>query len=255
MQEFTAPLNATYKIECWGAQGGSYYNKINMVDGGKGGFSIGYKNLNMSDELYICVGSKGSDNSGTSGGNGGYNGGGNGGDGYGNYSGGGGGGGATHIAIISNRGLLKNYKDNYQSEILLVSGGGGGTGAVSSPGYGGGLNGGTVSSGHGVYTVIGATQTSGYVFGQGQNGKTKTNEIYWGVEGNGGGGGGFYGGLACQEDGANSDCGGAGGSGYVGDVTNGETIAGDQTFPKPKGGTETGHSGDGYAIITWQQLP
>ena len=42
-----------------------------------------------------------------------------------------------------------------------------------------------------------------------------------------------------------------GGSGYIGGVSNALTIAGDQTFPKPKGGTETGHSGDGYAIISW----
>ncbi|WP_238314535.1 glycine rich domain-containing protein [Segatella albensis] len=28
-------------------------------------------------------------------------------------------------------------------------------------------------------------------------------------------------------------------------------IAGDAIMPKPGGGTETGHSGDGYAIISW----
>ena len=38
-------------------------------------------------------------------------------------------------------------------------------------------------------------------------------------------------------------------------ITNGETIVGDQTFPSPSGGTETGHEGDGYAIIIWRQLP
>lgn len=44
--------------------------------------------------------------------------------------------------------------------------------------------------------------------------------------------------------------GGGGGSGYVGGVTNGQTIAGNQSFPAPGGGTETGHSGNGYARIT-----
>jgi hypothetical protein len=38
-------------------------------------------------------------------------------------------------------------------------------------------------------------------------------------------------------------------SGYV--FTNSVMIAGDAIMPKPKGGTETGHSGDGYAIISW----
>ncbi|WP_081657239.1 glycine rich domain-containing protein [Segatella albensis] len=38
-------------------------------------------------------------------------------------------------------------------------------------------------------------------------------------------------------------------SGYV--FTNSVMIAGDAIMPKPGGGTETGHSGDGYAIISW----
>ena len=248
MQTFTAPISGNYKLEVWGAQG---------TDGGKGGYSIGYKTLNTSNKLYICVGSQGSSNSGNAGGTGGYNGGGNGGDGFpinsNSYSGAGGGGGATHIAITSDRGELKNYK-NYQQELLLVAGGGGGR-YWGQPGVGGGLEGGAAHNNDYNYTITGATQNTGYAFGQGQNGKSKTVYASRGAEGNGGGGGGFYGGYASQEQGEGSDCGGAGGSGYVGDVTNGATIAGDQTFPSPSGGTETGHSGDGYAIITWRQLP
>ena len=39
---------------------------------------------------------------------------------------------------------------------------------------------------------------------------------------------------------------------YSGKVfTNPVMIAGNATMPKPNGGTETGHSGDGYAIISW----
>lgn len=248
MQEFTAPLNTNYKIECWGAQGGNYNNSL----GGKGGYSIGYKSLGASNNLYVCVGSKGSSNSGNTGGNGGYNGGGNGGNGFDFYSGAGGGGGATHIAITSDRGELKNYK-NYQQELLLVAGGGGGS-CGRNPGVGGGLNGGNAINNN-TYTLSGATQNTGYAFGQGQDGKSKTVYGDYGAEGNGGGGGGFYGGYASQEQGEGSNCGGAGGSGYVGDVTNGATIAGNQVFPGTSGATETGHSGDGYAIITWQQLP
>ena len=252
MQTFTAPITGNYKLEVWGARG-AYYG------GGMGGYSIGYKSLITSNKLYVCVGSKGSSNSGNTGGNGGYNGGGKGGDGFANnsesYPGAGGGGGATHIAITSDRGELKNYKD-YQQELLLVAGGGGGKSVHSiKTGFGGGLNGGDAISFNNTYTLAGATQNTGYAFGQGQNGKSKTVYGGCGAEGNGGGGGGFYGGYASQEQGDTSDCGGSGGSGYVGSVTNGETIAGDQTFPSPNGGIETGHDGDGYCIITWQQLP
>ena len=259
MQEFTAPLNTTYKIECWGAQGGGYNHSNSYYDlGGKGGYSIGYKSLITSNKLYICVGSQGSSNSGNAGGTGGYNGGGNGGDGFANnsesYIGVGGGGGATHIAITSDRGELKNYKDYYQSELLLVAGGGGGRAANNSKcGVGGGLNGGNAYSANDVYTITGASQNTGYAFGQGQNGKSKTVFASRGAEGNGGGGGGFYGGYASQEQGDESDCGGSGGSGYINTtlITNGATIAGDQTFPSPNGGTEIGHGGNGYAIISW----
>ena len=204
--------------------------------------------------MYVCIGSQGGSNSGGTGGNGGYNGGGNGGNGFQgpkSYLGGCGGGGATHIAITSNRGELKNY-EKYQSELLLVAGGGGGRANWGADdGLGGGLSGGNAFSFNNEYMITGATQISGYAFGLGQNGKTKTYYGLRGAEGNGGGGGGFYGGTACQEEGVSSDCSGAGGSGYIGGITNEATIAGDQTFPKPKGGTETGHEGDGYAIISW----
>ena len=252
MQTFTAPLTTTYKIECWGASGG---NVGSWEAGAKGGYSIGYKSLTATNKLYICVGSKGSNRSGSIGGIGGYNGGGNGGNGCQDstrvYYGGGGGGGATHVAI-SDRGELKNYENYYQQELLLVAGaGGGGATHISKGGVGGGVNGGNVVAYDNTYTIDGATQTSGYAFGQGQNGKTKTVIDAWGAEGNGGGGGGFYGGPASQEGGLKSDCAGTGGSGYVDGVTYGTTIAGDQTFPSPTGGTETGHEGNGYCIITW----
>ncbi len=239
-------------MECWGASGGKAGQ---WEHGGNGGYSIGYRSLTTTDKLYVCVGEKGSYSSGSIGGIGGYNGGGNGGYGYQSsvqYTGGGGGGGATHIAITSNRGELKNYENYYLAELLLVAGGGGGGAThIANAGVGGGVNGGNVNNYGNTYTITGATQTSGYAFGQGQNGKTKTASNGWGAEGNGGGGGGFYGGPASQKTGDLSDCGGAGGSGYVGSVINGTTIAGDQTFLSPSGGTETGHSGNGYAIISW----
>lgn len=44
---------------------------------------------------------------------------------------------------------------------------------------------------------------------------------------------------------------GGGGSGYIGGVQNGQTIAGNTTMPSANGSTETGHSGNGYARITF----
>lgn len=58
-------------------------------------------------------------------------------------------------------------------------------------------------------------------------------------EGTSGGGGGWYGGGAYTEIiSKNNDCAGAGGSGYIGGVSNGQTTA----------GVREGH---GYAKITW----
>ena len=72
-----------------------------------------------------------------------------------------------------------------------------------------------------------------------------------GKYGCGAGGGGYYGGGGGgHQTGARSG-GGGGGSSYIGGVTNGIKISGDQSFPKPGGGTETGHAGNGYCIISW----
>ena len=63
-----------------------------------------------------------------------------------------------------------------------------------------------------------------------------------------GGGGGWYGG------GSSIYSASAGGSGYIGGVSNGTTIAGNQSFPSPTGGIETGHTGNGYCKITWMPV-
>ena len=243
VQTFTAPSATTYKLEVWGAQGGT--NSNGGATGGLGGYSIG-KIINNSN-LYICVGGTGGTASSDSGASGGYNGGGNGGTGSGNCRGGGGGGGATHIAT-NNRGVLANYKNN-QSEVLLVAGGGGGATAGGNPidkspgGSGGGTNGGNSSTLNSAAAISqGATQNSGYSFGQGQNGITSAGGSF-GMEGNGGGGGGWYGGYSYQGTGNNSNAGGGGGSGYLNTsrITNSSTTAGVQT-------------GNGKALITWMPV-
>ena len=125
-QTYIAPSDGYYKLETWGAQGGTA-NTSYPSSGGYGGYATGIVSLAKNTTLYINVGGAGSpnNNSNTAGAIGGYNGGGN--SGYVNTSIYGeiwtaSGGGATHIATMS--GLLKNLS-SYRDKILLVSGGGG----------------------------------------------------------------------------------------------------------------------------------
>ena len=226
-QTFTAPFSGTYKLETWGAQGGTFQILEAILSGGYGGYSSGNISLEKENKLYITVGSQG-----TAGnsyqtatqyiGYGGYNGGGNGGLGLleseGKYfSSGTGGGGATSIQnILINNGLLKEYKDNI-ANVILVSGGGGGNGVHSSVGHGGGISGTSSSSRNQEYFVEGATQTTGYEFGIGQDAINQKIYNSVGAEGRGGGGGGFYGGLTYTGDEHDyDDASGSGGSGYIG---------------------------------------
>ena len=222
----------------WGAQGGSSFN----ATGGKGGYSYGNLSVALNTKLYICIGQctgdVGStyDHSGISA----YNGGG---------TGSSSGGGATHIAKTTNRGVLSSYVNN-KNEIIIVAGGGGG-GADSNWGTGIGGAGGGVSGGNGTeYSNLTQRATGGYQTGPGVNG-SYSNQSYTVVNtpgfgqggganssGNhgGGGGGGWYGGGGYPWAGS-----GAGGSGYIGGVTNGATTAGVQT-------------GNGKAVITWMPV-
>jgi len=118
-QTFTVPVSGTYKLETWGAQGGTYSDTIY---GGYGGYSTGEVSLNAGDVLYINVGGQGLNGANTTV-SAGYNGGGtcvtaseN--DNCGS------GGGATHIATKS--GLLSTLSSS-TSNILIVAGGGGGS--------------------------------------------------------------------------------------------------------------------------------
>ena len=216
-QTFIAPVSGTYKLETWGAQGGSIQNVLS----GFGGYSIGSVHLLKNENLYIIAGGQGEkldiSIETIAGTKGGYNGGGNGGDGIfydKNYFGGSGGGGATSIQNkFVGDGQLKNY-ESFKSNILIVSGGGGGNASACAgqPGSGGGIFG-TISEKRNGNS---GTQTSGYSFGTGQNGMTKTKWGNCGAEGNGGGGGGFYGGYSTQTLGDYSNDGGGGGSGYIG---------------------------------------
>ena len=221
-QTFVAPVSGTYKLETWGSQGGSGVNKENdygqnnyfIRDGGFGGYSFGNLKLNGKQVMFLNVGggSKLVDIS-----NqdfpGGYNGGGSG-HVYAN------GGGATHISLKS--GLLSSLKNNVD-DVLIVSGGGSGSAAhIAGSGYCLGGSGGGFTGTNGVNGAIGkndyyaenkpgvgATQNSGYKFGEGKSGNLDPSSP------NSGGGGGYYGGLTGDDVNSWSACGG-GGSGYIG---------------------------------------
>ena len=241
-ESFKVPVDGTYSLECWGA-GES-----------QGGKSQGDYRAQKNTILYICVGGQGTIGSKTTKGVGGYNGGGQGGKAYGALRHGDGGSGATHICLQD--GPLKDLKGAYDKNLLLMVAGGQGGGAFGYKGsVAGGKEGGkpiywTDKFGDKVYNSA-ATQSSGNGFGQGQNGRNGMAGVRHG-EGSGGGGGGLYGGYAPQDNG-NCTVGG-GGSGYVNEKllnVNAKTIAGNQSFPSPSGVSETGHAGNGAALITW----
>ena len=241
-ESFTVPVDGTYTLECWGA------------GENQGGKSQGDYRAQKNTILYICVGGQGTIGSKTTKGVGGYNGGGQGGKAYGALRHGDGGSGATHICLQD--GLLKDLKGAYDKNLLLMVAGGQGGGAFGYKGsVAGGKEGGkpiywTDKFGDKVYNSA-ATQSSGNGFGQGQNGRNGMAGVRHG-EGSGGGGGGLYGGYAPQDNG-NCTVGG-GGSGYVNEKllnVNAKTIAGNQSFPSPSGVSETGHAGNGAALITW----
>ena len=219
-QTLTIPITGTYKLETWGAQGGSA-NETYV--GGYGGYSNGQIALDINQKIYVNVGGTGitdDDFDASTYVNGGYNGGGTA-CGYKDKLASSGGG-ATHIATSA--GLLSSLS-NKKANILIVAGGGGG-GGYQQEGYsgaggsGGGYNGVTgkyVINYQNLYIPNGATQTSGgsfihygaytyYAssFGSG-GGAEKSN-------GNAsGGGGGYYGGGL-----GNLFMGAGGGSGYIG---------------------------------------
>jgi hypothetical protein len=270
VQTFTAPLNTNYKIECWGASSGRNVkdNSDHVIN--FGAYTKGYLDILANFALYIYVGQEGvrfqsdfdSPQNGTFNGGGGFL--------YPNSDGNNStGGGATDIRLQD--GDWNNF-NSLKSRIMVAAGAGASIINLTTS-YGGALSslsGTTNQFADGYHTTIaqGASQTSGYKFGIGQDG------------GRAGAGGGYYGGCAHGNEGGLNGLRGSGGSSFISGYTgcdaisesstenyiihtgqpnhysgyvftNSVMIAGDASMPKPKGGTETGHSGDGYAIISW----
>ena len=209
-QTFIVPVTGTYKLETWGAEGGTYKEEYH---GGYGGYSTGLIKLEKDQILNIVAGGKGESGTATISqnyGGGGYNGGGSrsGWTGENCDLGSSGGGGATHIATKS--GLLSTL-ENEKNSILIVSGGGGGAGYIDG---GWNYNPTDIPSGGGFQGKSGqsdssrgglpGTQNSGAAFGRGDN-CSNINVCD-------GGGGGYYGGKTGHS-------GAGGGSGYIGNLS------------------------------------
>ena len=217
-QTLTIPVNGTYKLETWGAQGGGYNE--DTAFGGYGGYSFGNINLKTAEKIYLNIGGQGSYSqlSGYNGGGQGYAGNCNGVNRYG-YSGGG----ATHIATKT--GLLSSL-ENYKDFIIIVSGAGAGayydayTGAFGTGGSAGGYqanNSGlkcvncTIIESKGGNQIEGGSGGTTYNTTSGYGKFGKGGEHIGGTcnEGSGGGSGYFGGGASQMST-------GAGGSSYIG---------------------------------------
>ena len=250
-QEFTAPITAKYRIETWGAAGGSNVNS----SGGNGGYSEGLISLTKGDKLYIYVGEKGKTKAYNNYGdsylvNGGYNGGGNG---YlsrttcNQYVSSGGG--ATDIRLVSGD---WNSNQSLASRIMVAAGGGGsfsnncGTSDRSNTtgGNAGGLSGNKPvyisMAGFSDLNPTGGTQTTGGLSVDDWQASTYSS-TYSGSFGSGSGGTGPFGGDGSYSGGGAGYYGGAsgkwqagaGGSGYISGYKGSVAIeAEDNTNPK-----------------------
>ena len=198
IQTFTAPATGVYELQVWGAQGGTF----DSSPGGKGGYATCRTNLTKDETIYIYVGGKGGVGV-QSGGAGGWNGGGKGGTSAGIYHGSGGGGGATHISKVNNQvigGGSGQCASLEGTNYIIVAGGGGGAGhPYTSPGDGGGTEGGKGTRyDHSTQSKV--TYSTYFYYSTsrsyGADGGNAVRSSAWDAEGAGGGGGGYYGGTS-----------------------------------------------------------
>jgi len=275
-EAFTAPVSGTYKIEAWGASGGTgiFNSNANTELGGLGTYTSGELDLDANEKLYVSVGGEGYSPLSQNQYDfipGGYNGGGRG------TAGGkddiaGGGGGATDIRVTNG---TWDDDESLNSRIMVASGGGGGH-CYKNDNYGNNrtvfpdMSIGLSSEGrlgywsNGIWNPV-VNQTTGYAFGVG--GEYTTNNS---THGAGGGGGGYYGGVV-RMTGTGGP--GAGGSSYISGYDGSIAItASDDRTPKCESATDvscsyhysgkifnnttmtpggtTGNEGDGRARIT-----
>ena len=278
MEKFTTPVAGSYKMECWGAQGGGNPS----VPGGKGSYTKGTITIEANKAFYIVVGQNGK-NEGIIFNNGSkfiYTGT------AGSWSGGG----STDIRLTIHTEEWDNF-DSRKSRIMVAASGGGSISYyLPQNGRPGGalkgFAGTTVTNGSrmdGEAATFG-TQTKGGLNGTGYIARESPNYIGFGYipvskgDMNGAGNGYYAGGKGNHGDctvgvGATGSCFISGHPGcdaitesstenaivhtgqpnhYSGLVfTDTEMIDGQSPMPSPDGGNETtGHSGDGACVIT-----
>ncbi len=300
-QIYVVPKTGIYKISLWGSSGGISANYTgDRKKTGQGAYVSGEIKLNKGNVLFLHVGSKGKSGKKVNdeqlytafgdasiGGIGGYNGGGNG---YDDPEGqaAGGGGGATDIRLIS--GKWDDF-ESLKSRIIVAAGGGGMSRYYKyegSPHENTGIagSGGTLTGIAAVATSkiendygLGATQTTGYLFGKGQNGTICMTTL----NGIGGGGSGYFGAKSgdCPTIDWVPPTGAGGGSSYVSgckgcnsiseestednlkftgrathysglQFNNIKMMSGNEKMPtKKENSTMVGNLGDGYARIEY----
>jgi len=235
---YTVSQNGLYKIELWGAQGGTSGSN----PGGYGGYTSGLIDLNKDEKLNFYVGGTTSSNVG------GYNGGGN------SLSGGtvsiysSGGGGATDV----------RYENSNLSDRIMVAGGGGGASVnnTSNPyRYAGGISGGDGAGSASVCGCTGGNQVSGganYCTTQGTGGFGYGGSYAittTGYTSGGGGGSGYYGGAGGSPTDYSEQISGsgAGGSSYISGHTGCVAII-SSTNITPKNGCTTGTDNNDCSI-------
>lgn len=201
---FIAPATGFYKIELWGAQGGNAvgnnsqncsYNRGKAYGGGCGGFGAytsGTIKLNKDDTLYVYVGCRGLDAKSGNDRAGGWNGGGSSTYDHSDDEASGSGGGATDIRLVPTSSLTAwNGFESLKSRIMVAGGGGGGSDVYAAGSAG------TLTSPSARFTN-GATQTTGYAFGYGENAVYRRGNIDVA-----GGGGGYMGGYSSAANSSN----------------------------------------------------
>lgn len=243
-QQFVVPVNGTYRIELWGAQGGDITGTAYSSDGtvransqtytgGRGAYTSGNIHLDLGEKLYLHVGGASEKtNTSLSSANGTYVGGYNGGASLsvGQQAYGAPGGGSTDVRL--NSGVWNNF-DGLKSRIMVAAGGGGANFRNQGYGEGNGGAGGTLTgvNGHEALTPgsyhrpgwaagyeigTGATQTQGgHIIRTALDGtvtNTAANGTFGGLDAplnQTGGGGGYYSGGSSNHGGA------GGGSSYI----------------------------------------
>ena len=276
VEKFTTPVAGSYKMECWGAQGGGN----SSYPGGKGSYTKGTITIKANNTFYIVVGQNGT-NEGIIFNNGSKF----------NTTGAWSGGGSTDIRLTIHTEEWDNF-DSRKSRIMVAASGGG---SISYYLPQNGKPGGTLNGFAGTTETNGSrmdgeaatfgTQIKGGLNGTGTNTRRTPNYIGFGYipvsndDMNGAGNGYYAGGKGNHGDctvgvGATGSCFISGHPGcdaikesstenaivhtgqpnhYSGLVfTDTQMIDGQSRMPSPFGGTDEpgGHSGDGVCIVT-----